>query len=133
MKKISLLISILISLSLLFGLNAQITGKRQLESFDKISAGSEIDVELILDKQEHLELDFENAEAENLISEVSDGTLKLRMKTGNYKNAVLKVKLYYNDLRFIESTARANIWSEEDLYLEDLGVKINNGGHKRAL
>jgi hypothetical protein len=106
---------------------------KELEPFHSIIVSSEIVAELILSKNEAIELDFKNAEEENLILEVVDSVLKLRMKTGKYKDANLEVRIHYNkDLRMLEANGRAQIWSEEDLYFDkDLTVKLFNGGEMR--
>ena len=104
-----------------------------LEGFHSVVVSSEIETELILSKKEAIELNFENASEENLIIEVADSVLKLRMKTGKYKGSTLKVRIYYNkDLRRMEANGRAQIWSDEELYFEkDLTVKLANGGEMR--
>ena len=111
-----------------FGTEARGEGQKKLKPFHSIVMSSEIEAELILSKNEAIEVDFENASPEDVIIDVSDSILKIRMKTGKYKDAILKVRLFYKDISFIESTARANVWSEEKLYLKDISLKINNGG-----
>ena len=103
---------------------SQITEKRDLPAFHALNISSGIDAELVLSEKESIELEIENANPLNLISEVKDGVLTVKMKTGSYKNAVLKVKINFKDLTEIESTGRANVWSEEDIYLDELTVRL---------
>lgn len=110
---------------------SQITEHRDLPSFHALNISSEIDAELILSEKEGIDLEIENANPLNLISEVEDGVLTVRMKTGRYKDAVLKVKIQFKDLNEIESTGRATVWSGEDLYLDKLDVRLYNGGATR--
>lgn len=111
--------------------NSQITEKRDLPEFHSLNISSEIDAELILSEKEGIDLEIENANPLSLISEVKKGVLNVKMKTGSYKKAVLKVKIYFKDLREIESTARASVWSEEDIYLDKLSIRLFNGGATR--
>lgn len=111
--------------------NSQITEKRDLPEFHSLNISSEIEAELILSEKEGIDLEIENANPLSLISEVKKGVLNVKMKTGSYKKAVLKVKIYFKDLKEIESTARASVWSEEDIYLDKLSIKLFNGGATR--
>ena len=110
---------------------SQITEKRELPPFHSLNISSEIDAELILSEKEGIDLEIENANPLSLVSEVEKGVLKVKMKTGSYKDAVLKVKIYFKDLTEIESTARASVWSQEDIYLDKLTIKLFNGGSTR--
>jgi hypothetical protein len=109
----------------------QITEKRELPPFHSLDISSEIDAELVLSEKEGIDLEIENANPLSLVSEVEKGVLKVKMKTGSYKDAVLKVKIHFKDLKEIESTGRASIWSEEDIYLDELTIRLYNGGAAR--
>ncbi len=104
-----------------------------LDPFHSIVVSSEIEAELVLSKQEAIETEFKNASVEDLIVEVVNSVLKIRMRTGTYKDAILKVRVHYTkDLKHLEADGRAQIWSEEDLYFEgDLDVRLSNGGEMR--
>jgi len=124
-----------LSAVILVGVNTQLKAGEPIETeaFHSIIVSSEIIAELVLSKTESVEVDFENAQEESLIVEVVDSILKLRMKTGKYKDANLKVQINYTrDLRMLEANGRAQIWSEEDLYFDkDLTAKLFNGGEMR--
>lgn len=111
--------------------NSQITEKRDLPEFHSLNISSEIDAELILSEKEGIDLEIENANPLNLISEVKKGVLTVKMKTGSYKKAVLKVKIHFKDLKEIESTGKASVWSQEDIYLDELSIRLYNGGATR--
>jgi hypothetical protein len=110
---------------------SQISEKRDLPPFHSLDISSEIDAELVLSDKEGIDLEIENANPLSLVSEVKDGVLTVKMKTGSYKDAVLKVKIHFKDLKEIESTGRASVWSEEDIYLDELSVRLYNGGATR--
>ena len=111
--------------------NSQITEKRDLPEFHSLNISSEIDAELILSEKEGIHLEIENANPLSLVSEVKKGVLTVKMKTGSYKDAVLKVKIHFKDLKEIESTGRASVWSQEEIYLDELSVRLFNGGATR--
>ena len=111
--------------------NAQIMEKRDLPEFHSLNISSQIDAELILSEKEGIDLEIENANPLNLVSEVEKGVLTVKMKTGSYKDADLKVKIHFKDLKEIESTGRASVWSEEDIYLDELSIRLYNGGATR--
>jgi len=110
---------------------SQIMEKRDLPEFHSLNISSQIDAELILSEKEGIDLEIENANPLNLVSEVEKGVLTVKMKTGSYKDADLKVKIHFKDLKEIESTGRASVWSEEDIYLDELSIRLFNGGATR--
>ena len=107
----------------------------ELDPFHSVVVSSGIVAELILSRNEAIESEFENADEEDLIVEVVDSVLKLRMKTGKYKDSDLKVRIYYNkDLQMLEANGRAQIWSDEDIYFDrNLSVKLYNGREIRFI
>ena len=109
----------------------KVSGTRSVDAFHSISIASEIDAELVLSKEESIELELQGAESGQLITEVEDGVLKIRMKTGSYRDAILKVKINFKDIKSIEATGRAAVWSYEDLYTDNLEIKLFNGGATR--
>ena len=108
-----------------------VTATRSMKPFHAINVASEIDAELVLSKEESVEIELTGAESGQMITEVEDGILKIRMKTGTYKGASLKVKINFRELSGIEATGRAAVWSQEDLYTENLEIKLFNGGATR--
>lgn len=129
-KSIFLLLALMIT-----GISTQLKAEepKELDPFHSIVISSEIIVELVLSKKESIEPNFVGTDNNNLIAEVVDSVLKLRMKTGKYKDADLKLKIYYTrDLKRMEASSRAHIWSGEDLYFDnDLTVRLNSGGEMR--
>jgi hypothetical protein len=106
---------------------------RETGPFFSVMVTDKIEAELVLSKTNAVETAFENAAESNLIVEVVDSVLKVRMKPGNYRDAQLKVKINYTgELRSLEADGRASIWSQEDLYFEKaLTLKLYNGGEMR--
>lgn len=128
MGKRRLIPVLIITVNLCFAIQAQRT---ELSQFNRLEVGSDINIQLILDKKCGIEWTLKNIEPDKIITEIKDQTLRVRTKTGIYRDAELKAKVYYTDLVAIQSKGRANVWSEEDLYVEKFGFIINNGGECR--
>lgn len=118
----------------LIAISHSISGqKTDLTCFNKIDASDGIEVELILDKSCAVEWDLKNIEPDKAIAEIKDKTLKLSTKGGKSKDAVIKAKIYYNELLSLTVTGRAVVWSEEELYLEKITFLLGNGGEARLI
>ena len=100
-------------------------------AFTRIDVSSEIDAELILEKEPGFEINFTETNNDMLVYEIVDETLKIRMKTGKYQEGDLKVKIYFTDLAGITSGGRANIWSYEEIWFTDIAMNLSNGGSIR--
>jgi hypothetical protein len=107
--------------------------KTDLTCFNKIEVSDGIDVELILDKSCSIEWDLKNIQPDKVIAEIQDKTLKLSTKVGIYKDAVIKAKVYYNELISLTAKRRAVIWSGEELYCEKISFLLGNGGEARLI
>jgi len=128
MKKFRFIPLSVILFTLSFTIQSQ---KTELSQFHKIEISSNIDVELVLDKNCGIEWSLKNIEPEKIISEVKDQTLWIRTKPGVYRDAEIKAKVYFTKLDAIHSKSRASVWSQEDLYVETIDFTINNGGECR--
>jgi hypothetical protein len=107
--------------------------KMDLTCFNKIDASDGINVELVLDKSCAVEWDLKNIEPDKVVAEIKDKTLKLSTKGGRPKDAVIKAKVYYNELFSLTVTGRAVVISEEELYLEKINFLLGNGGEARLI
>lgn len=132
-NKMKSAVSILI-VFFLFTISHSISGqKTDLTCFNKIDVSDGIDVELILDKSCAVEWDLKNILPDKVVAEIKDKTLKLSTKGGKPKDAVIKAKIYYNELFSLTVTGRAVVWSEEELYLEKINFLLGNGGEARLI
>ncbi len=105
----------------------------ELEGFHSIIVSSEILAEIAPSEKESVEAAFNNADEKDMIIEVVDSVLKVRMKTGNYKEASLKIRINYLTIpRLMEANGRAQIWSAGEIHQDnDLRVRLKNGGEMR--
>lgn len=107
--------------------------KADLTGFNKIDVSSGIDVLLVLDKTCAVEWDLKNIEPDKVVAEIKDKTLKLSTKGGKSKDAVIKAKVYYNELFSLTVSGRAVVSSEEELYLDKITFSLGNGGEARLI
>ncbi len=105
--------------------------KTTLKQFNKLDVSNGIDVQLIIAKENAIEIEIINLDPEGVTYEISDMTLKVRANTGRNKEAKVLVKLYYTSLNSITTSARASVWSEEEIYVETIHLNIGNGGETR--
>ena len=102
--------------------------KITIEKFNTLDVSNGIDVQLIIAKEDAIELEIKNLEPEKVTYEISDMTLKVRAKKGRNKEAEVLVKLYFTSLNSINTSGKASVWSEEELYVETIHLNIGNGG-----
>jgi hypothetical protein len=128
MKKILFLFSLLIVLNSWKPIAGQ---KADLTCFNKIDVSGGIDVQLVIDKSCGIEWNLVNIEPDKVVAEIVDKTLKLKTKFGIYKDATIKAKIYYNELTGLMTSGRGVIWSEEELYVDNITFNLGGGGEAR--
>jgi len=141
--------TILISLFLIstFTLNAQELVTRSLSPFHSISVIGKMRVELYKSDTVRVEFTVSNVPAENLITEVTDSVLSIRLKTDTNKSSIFKVLVFYKDLKEITVasntllvspqtitgekflfTARSGAKMELDLDVKNIEADVKQGG-----
>jgi hypothetical protein len=128
MKHLLSLFILLLAVNTWKPLSAQ---KTDLTCFNKIEVSSGIDVELVIDKSCAIEWNLVNIEPDKVVAQIEDKTLKLKTKFGFYKDAIIKAKVYYNELTGITTSGRAVIWSGEELYADKINFNLGGGGEAR--
>lgn len=123
-----------ISLLFLFQLSAEkIEDERLLDSFDKITATNGINV--VLRKTAHEEkavIKIENGLLSDVVTEVSKGKLKVKMKAQINKELSILVTVYYKELREITATKGASIRTKELVMSTIMDVTAATGGKVKA-
>jgi Putative auto-transporter adhesin, head GIN domain len=125
------LLSLLVVFSFLLAGKSISAQKNDLTCFNKIDVSSGIDVELVLDKNCGIEWNLTNIEPDKVIAEIVDKTLRLKTKFGIYKDAKIKAKVYYNELTGLITSGRGVIWSQEELYVDNININLGGGGEAR--
>jgi hypothetical protein len=122
---------ILITLVILmfsFQASAQETVKRNLEKFDRIYVQGNIRVELYKSDSPALEANLKNLPEDNLITEIKEGQLNIRLKTGSNKDAEVRIRLYYNDLNDLTVSSKGLITSGEVIKGDKMSFTGKSGG-----
>jgi hypothetical protein len=108
-------------------LGAQDTITRSLAPFQNLSVIGKMRVELYKSDTAHIELFVNRQIADNIISEVKNNTLSIRLKTDTDKNSVIKVSLYYSNLSDISVAANTLLVSPETLKSEKINFIARSG------
>ncbi len=127
--KISKIFSVFFVLSLVyvftFGQNSQ---NISLQSFDKIVVFGNINVQLEKGNKCSLKIEVTGLDVDDVITEVSKKTLKIRLKSNFYQNYNIKAYVTYKVLRKIVSGVGANIESKSVITGDKLDIKANSRG-----
>jgi len=118
--------TIFLLFAFLIGINAQEpdhTQIRKVGSFDKVKASKGINVTLIEGDKEEVNVHIKNAEVSDVITEVKNRKLTIKMKTKIYKDMAVQVYVTYRKLREIEAGSGATIDAENTIYAESLRLK----------
>jgi hypothetical protein len=107
--------------------NAQETITRALPDFHGLSVMGKMRVELYKSDTSRIDLIISNMAAENLISEVKDSVLSIRLKTDTNKSAVVKIRVFYSGLSDITVASNALVVSPETITAEALSFTARSG------
>ena len=127
MKK-SIVISIYIftfTTSVLFSQNIE---KRDPGEFSEISVIGDIRIELYNSNEYYVEIESEGTATDNIITELDDGELSLRLRTKTPQDADTKIRVYFPELDIINVQARALITSIDTLRDDFIEFHARSGG-----
>ncbi len=114
---------------LTFSAFAQNVEKRKIDSFDKIEVTGNIKVEMKLGKKESIEIKTLHVDPSEVITEIDDKLLKIRMKTNLFEEEVQAiVKLTYTEIREITSNASAEIVFKDKIVGDKIFAEATSGG-----
>lgn len=82
---------------------------RKLGSFDKVKATKGINVTLVEGSTEQAEVQIENGSLDDVITEVKNKKLTIKMKTKLYKGVAVQVYVSYTQIREIDAGSGAEI------------------------
>ena len=90
--------------------NAQNQEKRPLADFFEIRVNDGIEVELIKSDNPRIEIETEGVSTDKVITDLSSGRLRIRMRIGIYPGVQVKCKVYFKDLTMIQAMAAGEQW-----------------------
>lgn len=108
---------------------AQKTENRNVGSFSGVKAQTGIDVYLKKGTKESVRVEVAGRiELKNVVTEVSDGTLKVSVDKGSYNNVEVKVYVTYAEIKKLMVNSGANIFSEDVIKTSKLSVSATSAG-----
>ncbi|TYA74182.1 head GIN domain-containing protein [Seonamhaeicola marinus] len=123
MKHLSILL-LLFTSSLVF---AQNTIEKEIGEFNKLKVYDLIDVELI--EAEHNKVVISGFNAQNVLVNNKNGTLKIKMKLKEiFDGNTVKVKLYYSKVDVIDVNEGARVHSKDKIKQFEIDLRAQEGG-----
>ncbi|MFB6320394.1 head GIN domain-containing protein [Saccharicrinis sp. FJH54] len=133
MKK---LLSLLFLMTIVSGLSAQVDSIREetrnLDPFNRVIAAHGINVKLIYNDLEEAHVKVKGAPLEDVITEVEDMTLKVRMKAKLLQDVTVMVDVSYKQVKYIEANTGAYIETVRPLWGEKVKLYAITGGVIKA-
>lgn len=112
-----------------FSLFAQNIEKRTIDSFDKIEVTGNIKVEMKLGNKESLEIKAKHVDPSEVVTEVEDKLLKIKMKSNLFEEEVQAIiKLTFTEIREITSNASAEIVFKDKIVGDKIFAEATSGG-----
>jgi hypothetical protein len=125
MKYLVLLLSVF---SAIFGW-AQESQTRDVKGFSGIRAMENVDVYIKKGDKEIVRVEATGVSADNVLTEVSGGILKVHMKDGNYRRGVtVKVYVTYTSIDKLSANSAGSIFSEETMRQKSLDINVSSAG-----
>lgn len=109
-------------------LHAQNSETRPLADFFEIRVNDGIEVELIKSDNPRIEIETEGVSTDKVVTDLSSGRLRIRMRIGIYPGVYVKCKVYYSDLILIQAMSAGIITSKENFVVDRLSISANAGG-----
>ncbi|MCB0687558.1 MAG: DUF2807 domain-containing protein [Saprospiraceae bacterium] len=106
---------------------------RILSDFQEVSAAAGIHVILIKSSETKANVEIENGDVEEVITEVKDSRLKIRFDDrnkwhGNNRHRKAKVTIYYRSINVIHVSSGANLEAQNIIESESLALRGSSGG-----
>ena len=127
MKPIKQLLLAFSLMAISMGSGAQNLITRTLPEFHNISIMGKMRVELYKSDTSRIEFSITDAPAENLITEVKNNILSIRLKTDTNKNSVIRVLVYYSTLTEIAVAANTLLVSNETITADKIKFIARSG------
>ncbi|MBL7825921.1 MAG: DUF2807 domain-containing protein [Saprospiraceae bacterium] len=116
-----------------FLLNAQTKVTRTLSSFDKIGISGGYDkVYLKEGDAESIVLETKGIDPENILTEVSEGTLRIKTKNGHWNNFSATLTITYRKLTSIATSGSSDIESLSVIRASDFKLATSGSGDVKA-
>lgn len=112
---------------------AQSQETRSLSSFSKISAHQSIDVYIKQGSKEEARIVSDNIDLEDVLTEISQGKLKIHLDGNRFRNIDVDVYVTYKSLEGLYASSSASITGDEPIVADgDFDVSASSSGDVRA-
>jgi hypothetical protein len=133
-KNMKPFISLLFLGLFIFNVSAQdiLEETRNLDPFNRVIAAHGINVKLIYNDLEEAHVKVKGAALEDVITEVEDMTLKVRMKAKLLQDVTVMVEVSYKQVKYVEANTGAYIETVRPLWGEKVKLYTITGGVIKA-
>ncbi len=131
MKHFNHIFLVIATLFFQININAQNSETRSLGSFDGISVSQSIDAELVKGNKNEVDITVSRVDLEDVITEVENGVLKLKMKkkwNNNWgKKKKVKIVVTYAEYpNYISASSSADVISHDKIITSSLELKASS-------
>ncbi len=127
--KLAKITSLIVLLFLVgFAANAQ-TETRTPGSFTQIESGGSWNVHVKLGNKDEVRLESRGFDLEKVITEVTEGKLKIKLEKGSYRNVNIEVFVTVRELESIGGSGSGNIFVESDLSPSNFSIGNSGSGN----
>ncbi len=106
-----------------------ITENRTVSTFDKVYTSGSLDVNIVQGNQHSIKISADDNVINNVITKVTDNTLNVKLKSGNYNNINVKVNITMADLTGLNSIGSGNMTITDFLNINNLEVWNTGSGN----
>ncbi|BDD03574.1 head GIN domain-containing protein [Aureibacter tunicatorum] len=121
-----LFFALILSTGLSYG---QTNISRSVGSFTKVNASGNIEVILKKGDSKKLNIEASNISSTDIISEVHNDELRLKLKTKIYKNIRVVITVYYEQIRHIRSGSSALVKADSAIEIESIKLEADTNGN----
>ncbi len=107
---------------------AQNKETRRLNSFNQISVGEAIQVNLIKGSQEQAEVIANGINLDEVLTDVSGDRLRISLEGNNHRNIDVEINLTYRELEEIRISSAARVIAEEAITASSLEIDVSSAG-----
>lgn len=125
MKKILTIIAVSFLTSTAF---SQYSETRTIKDFDELRVTGPFEVELIEDQNNQLIIESEEIDLHKIITEMDGSALKIRSAAAFTSQKTIHIKVHYDVIREITSSAGAIVFSNKPIYGDKINIRANTGG-----
>ena len=120
-------IFLLLIIAIVFNAPAQNKVVRDIDPFDKAKVSDNLKVTFIKSDREKITIVTNNVGYDKVVTESSGRELRIKMKTGVYKNSDVQIEVEYVTLRSLEATNNADVKFSDTVKTGQFSLKATGG------